>query len=287
MNKLTDEELMDWNRKGKIPGPGETEEDFLRRILRSKPERTKHSLSGEILREPLKKVEELFDIRPDWVNIDASGKGLRFSEAAYCLVKGKDVTVTVRRNFMKKKKYLGLYRRDEVIAHELAHAGRMAFEDSPLEELLAYKTSSGRHRFWGPFFSGTGLFPWIGLSLLNGISFFPEYRKGAILPQYLVIGYFLFLIGRFLRLHRLFHAVVKKFREMGLSEKGAFCVIYRLTYREMLLIGRFSPDQILSYVQEKREKELRWRLLHAAYFSTIEPKASHIWPEGSSSIRPS
>ena len=59
----------------------------------------------------------------------------------------------LRSAFRTQKRYLGMYERTELIAHEMAHIGRMMFEEPEFEEIIAFQSSTNRfRRFFGPLF---------------------------------------------------------------------------------------------------------------------------------------
>ena len=64
--------------------------------------------------------------------------------------------IQLRSRFRTHQRYSGIYERDELIAHELAHVGRMMFEEPVFEELLAYRTAKSPLRRWlGPLISSS------------------------------------------------------------------------------------------------------------------------------------
>lgn len=94
----------------------------------------------------------------------------------------------------------------EVLQHELVHAVRMGFPDSPFEEFLAYATSKVWYRrMLGPMFSSR----WISLSVVVGcglsVLLSPFFQYAMLLPFLpIAIG-----LPRFLRVRRCFLRAVK------------------------------------------------------------------------------
>lgn len=134
-----------WGRRGLIPGPYESEEEFLARVsnLKVEPDQNLWERSHKI-------TSHLFDFSIDWVPLYFSNKKLSFWEGAALWV-SKSPAIQLRENF-KKGSYLG-YKLEEVLAHEAVHAARILFEEPQFEEVLAYRTSKNRLRKWiGPLF---------------------------------------------------------------------------------------------------------------------------------------
>lgn len=84
---------------------------------------------------------------PDWVPVLISPKGLRLWEAG-CTWVEENGSVRIQ---LHPNRRLSL--QPQVLAHEVVHAVRGAFEEPRFEEILAYRTSSNVfRRLLGPFF---------------------------------------------------------------------------------------------------------------------------------------
>ena len=158
---------------GLIAAPGETLEAFSARIDELLRTRARfdlctdgragtESLEGEIgfkvgsvepigsgiIAEAADKTEKLFGFRADWVPafFPARGLGLLWGGCTVITDSGFPVFF-LRRGFRDKPKWF-IYRRDELLAHELCHAVRGCLEDEPYEEHFAYMTSDSAFRRW-------------------------------------------------------------------------------------------------------------------------------------------
>lgn len=167
LNLMDKENLMHFHKLGLIPGPGEEAHSFEERaqfclslktmIDEALLPKDRIDAPDFILQEGIVEVNREFGIAPSWVPLFFSNQGLMPWHGGSALIfqlqeQGPlGAIMQLRKAFYHKTCYLGLYHRSELIAHELVHASRMAFEEPKFEELLAYKTSSGGLSKWlGP-----------------------------------------------------------------------------------------------------------------------------------------
>lgn len=291
-DKLSDDQLVQFNHEGLIPGPGETEAIFYSRAQQCL--RLKDILKKEELlpfeadsERPLEGLEEaemisesLFDIRPRWVPIFFSNYRLALWHGGCAWIfqlqsnGPKLAFLQLRKAFANRKEYLKIYRRDELIAHELAHIGRMAFDENRFEEILAYRTSPSAFRRWlGPLVqSGAELFLFailllaifsLDLYLLineNYVAYFEMIWIKAV-PLVLVF----YALGRLWLRQSLFKGCFVNLKKCLGDELIARHVIYRLTDNEIKKFSKGTVD-IASYAKEQSSRSLRWRVLALAYF---------------------
>lgn len=157
------------NELGLIPGPHETEEEFFKRVsfcLNLPHELAKHAdipfdvqqpANKSILTEAFPSTKVLYGISPHWVPLFLNNYQLApwHGGCAWIFQLSDDSPLAaflqLRSQFKNQSTYWGLYHRNELIAHELSHIGRMAFEEPQFEEILAYRSSHSRWRRWlGP-----------------------------------------------------------------------------------------------------------------------------------------
>jgi len=244
---MTDQELLDFNARGFIPGPKESEEDFLYRLERAK------ALFSE--KEPLPKahwdwaelhLKELFDFQPNSLPAYYSNEKLAPWQGAACWIGEDNVPLLQLRTGFKKGSYLKLYSRGEILAHESAHAARAAFNEPHFEEFFAYATAERRwRRVLGPILQNTWE-PWLLLgSLTSGLI----WDWGWLLSTGLIAIGFTRLIRRHLRLSKAFHQLMGKVKNI----KKARAILFRLTDREI--------EQLSQGKWIEGDQTLRWRLL--------------------------
>jgi hypothetical protein len=142
---MTDEYLKHYN-DGFIPGPIETEEEFLRRVDRVK----------EIIENPSDSITEKslknLKFKP------FKGCALLFTSKKYSPLFASQTLILEMDDetlfpLIKSPSKLSSYfiSAKEILDHELVHARRSLFEEPKFEEILAYRSSSSRtRRFLGP-----------------------------------------------------------------------------------------------------------------------------------------
>lgn len=288
------ERLIHLNQLGIIPGPDENEDDFVKRAeyCLSLKNLLETSLSPQLpfdiekednpllLEEPCQKTKECYDIAPLWIPVFFSNYQLApwHGGCAWIFqINEEDPTgafFQLRQSFRYSQKYLGIYSRNELVAHEISHVGRMMYQDPKFEEILAYQTSSSAFRRWfGPivqssiesmFFIIVLIFIAIlDISLIasGNISLFKTMSWIKLIPCALV----LLALYRLGMRHRNYSVCLKKIKGF-IGEDNARHVLYRLQDREIEDFSVMTPEEIQQYAREHSEKSLRWKLIHAAYF---------------------
>jgi hypothetical protein len=259
---MTDQELLSLNQKGFIPGPDESEHDFLDRV-----QAARHFFAappaefGEMERVPephwdwvRQHLKEIYDFQPDSIIAYYSNRKLApWQGAASWIIPSKPgplCAVQLRTGF-RKGSYLGLYSRDEILAHEAVHAARCSFEESRSEEYFAYFTSNARwRRVLGPILQK----PWEALLFLGAMVL------GAVLGYYLPAAALLVLgFGRLIRQHLRFRKASNTLSLELKDKKKVRAVLFRLTDREIDRLSRGDPIE--------DDQSLRQRAIRLAYFS--------------------
>ncbi len=292
---ISDAELLSYNIRGIIPGPGENEELFKARAafcLRL-PEELSSRIDPQlpfnfdelgspvVLKDSFIRARHIYDSAPDWVPIFFSNYELPLwlGGCAWIFQLNESTPTSailqLRRSFSKNKTYLGIYKREEVVTHEFSHIGRMAFEEPRYEELLAYKSAtSSFRRWWGPLAesaSESGLFAMtlIFLFLLDIFFLSFGYLSAFLNAMWLKLFPIGLLFLGFLRLqrkHRIFCSCLKNLDIALNDEHLANAVIYRLTDEEITNFAKMTPEEIIGYASKNKEDSLRWRLISIAYF---------------------
>ncbi len=291
---LSNQRLLELNHQGLIPGPGETEDAFLLRAdqclhLKEKVfDELRHHIvfSADDLGSPvlMEKAHQtttvLYDIKPTWIPLFFSNYQLMpwHGGCAWIFQTQPDMPkmafFQLRRHFATHECFLGLYQRDDLIAHELAHVGRMAFDEPRYEEILAYQTTPSSFRRWlGPLLqSSHEALIFIGLLFLclivdafALISHKPHALLAAMWWKLLPAAYFIYLFMRLAwRQHR-FTKCRQRLLALTDQERNADAILYRLTDDEINRFSRSSPEDIRTYVREQAANSLRWRVIQMAY----------------------
>jgi len=254
---MTDEELVALNREGFIPGPDEGVHEFLERVREFGRETVK--LGGDPIpdahwqwvRGHLKKV---FDFEPASLPAFYSNRLLApWQGAAAWILNGRLIGIQLRER-MRTGSYLGLYQRDEILAHEAVHAARSAFHESENEEFFAYLTSEAKwRRALGPILRR----PWEAWPFVIGLG------VGIFWPWGWWVAASWFTLGslRLVRQHRILaHATRHILDEIG-DTRTTRAILLRLTDREIRHFAKLG--NIRNYAE--KEPSLRWRLIRLAY----------------------
>ncbi len=281
------ENFLEWNYQGIIPGPEESEEAFVKRALYCQQLRNNFPdmIPGEM--ESLKKEDQafalsqkFFDIKPTWIPLFFSNYQLRFWQGGCAWIfQQSDNSPTsaffqLRRNFRDSKKYLGLYDRDEIIAHELAHVGRMVFQEPKYEELLAYQTAKSSFRRWfGPIIQSSVesmifvllLFFTCAFDLWALFTGDPAVFHLASWFKIFPMAAFLFGLYGLYRKHRTFSQAKQNLNEIIFEETKVNAMLYRMTDKEIDAFSEMDSEAIKTFIHN--QQELRWRLISQVYFN--------------------
>lgn len=294
--QLTDEKLFEWNQQGLIPGPNETEEQFLARaeaclslkstiideLKEAIPFVQEELADVTMVEKAFKTTKPLFDIAPTWIPLFFSNHQLLpwHGGCAWIFQMHSDSAplafFQLRRDFANRDNYLGIYHRDELIAHELAHVGRMTFEEPKYEEFLAYRTStSAFRRWWGPLLSSSyEALILLGLLVVGFVAdlfaLSSSHASALLAAQWwklMPVAYFIYLLTRLFWRRHLFKNCFKSLIQMSKNVDVANAILFRLTDSEIADFSRFEPEHIKIYARDQAKKSLRWRLIFGAYFS--------------------
>lgn len=255
---ISGEELKAFDRKGLIPGPGESAYAFViraRKCLEDLEIKTPFMKAFEFhLQSAFNQLDTMYGVRPEWpdISIDFS---LAFSlKLGYWQERaGSSGQLFLRKELMGGN-YWGYHLR-EVLAHELAHAARCAFPADLLDEYLSYQLSPKWYRrFLGPLLSSPALLP---LSLAAVIVDFLRlsmhfFNQADGIEPFLSKG--LFWIQVALGLWAL-----KRLTQLALFERAKRVLericpghgtwwLFRLTQKEALIVGvlgRWTPFKYL------------------------------------------
>lgn len=282
------ENLTEYNRRGFIPGPQESMEAFKKRVdfcLRLKKDflheiSLPHSINTDPDRAVLKLTEELFGITPDWVPIFFSNWRLApwHGGAAWIFQLKEDspqgAILQLRKGFANRDRYLALYEKNELMAHEMAHVGRMAFDEKKYEELLAYRTSKkGFLRYFGPILQSTlesRLVIYLLATLfLMDLFFLIQGSLTAYLDTQIfkLIPLGLILYGLF-RLKRRQSTLKQAEERLQPLFSHPQTILYRLTDNEIELFAKSTQAEILRYIEQNQT--FRWQVIKANYHRDSE-----------------
>lgn len=265
---IEEKKISRFNKQGIIPGPDESEEHFLKRADMCLNFKEK---MGENLESPKISLKQ-FDVDPNWVPILYSNDKLSLWQGGCTWIvqleenAPQSAFLQLRKSFKKHPNYLFLYNHEEMLKHEFAHVGRLQFEEPKFEEFFAYASSpSSFRRVFGPIIQSSkesfAFFIVLLLIFLSDISLvtlgneqlFFKMMWLKLIPLTMIIAG---CIRLFIR-HRTLNQCLQKVPAP---------VAYRLTDKEIQLFSKWDKAKIMNYIEENKEKSLRWKAIFYAYY---------------------
>jgi hypothetical protein len=281
MTRLSNRELFQANILGLIPGPGESDETFQKRVqynlslvenLKDALPFAERNLAAEELKlKGEKSVEALFDIKPEWIPIYQTNYKLPPWHAACAWIFQIDTNSPIAAFIqMRKKSWIDPV---EAIGHEMCHAARMSFENERFEELFAYQTSkSSLRRFFGPLIEKpfeVNLFV-IFILVMLVLDFFAI--KSPNLHPFILYSKLLIVIPLSFALIRLLtkQFVFKKAKNnLSKISNLPMALLFRMTDFEIKKAAGESPQETVNRILVEEKRSPRGRVL-AHYLSTLE-----------------
>lgn len=287
----------EWNEQGFIPGPDESEaafqeriafcqnlEDHLKSLVGTQlPFKTNDLKSKEILEQALPLTQSLYGIQPRWVPLFFGNYQLApWHGGCAWIFQLNDHTPTsaflqLRANFCNTSNFLGVYQRRELIAHELAHVGRMLYQEPQFEEFFAYQSSPSRWRRWlGPIVQSSkeSFFFILLLSLVIMTDFAllslgPKMAAFTWWTRLFPFAVIALALGRLVYRHHILKLCLKKLKILLLPLQAEH-LLYRLRDQEIKHFSQISPERIEEFIEQATSQSFRWRFLKALFFAKKE-----------------
>jgi hypothetical protein len=285
-----DSELVKWNAEGLIPGPGESREAYQKRVeyclnlkkilleeLKPKDAlQLNQTREGSLLEEATARILPIYGFSASWVPLFFSNDRLMPWQGAATWIfqcEADDPVgafIQMRKSFWSKDRYLGLYDRGELLAHELCHVGRMAFSEPKYEELLAYSISQrSLTKSLGAIVQSaqeSHFFLALLLAIIALDALFLYYGAfqaylDAMWLKLLPLGFIFWGLWRLKKRQKTLQNALEKLSL--LFNENAQAVLYRLTDAEIDLFAKSDPLQIEEYV--RKQDSLRWEAIRLAY----------------------
>lgn len=259
---MTDQDLLALDKIGFIPGPLENEDHFLERISSAKKKFNEGSHIPEAHWDWVREyLDQMFHVKPLYIRAFYSNKGLAPWQGGAAWIEGRALHSIQLREALKKGIFLGLYSREEILAHEAVHAARSGFNENRCEEFFAYMTSEKKwRRVLGPILQR----PWEAWPfLLCNLAgpFFPAGYLGAGL--WAALGFV-----RLIKQHWLLKRAAANILEITQDPRRTRAVLFRLTDEE---IERFSKGEDIGLYSAKQNC-LRWRVIRNYLKGDLWPK---------------
>lgn len=282
---MNSSQMQDYNREGLFPGPSESEEAFIRRAefclnlrknwesleQRDLPFEIDDAATKEILHHTAHKTEELYGIIPTWVPLFFSNYKLApwLGGCAWIFqlteTSPTSAFLQLRSAFKRHPIYLGIYDRNELIAHELSHVGRMMYEEPRFEEFFAYQSSPSTFRRWiGPLFqSSKESFFFVlvlAMVLIANLALHSNVWINIIPVLLILMG----LVRLSIR-HNQMAKAHSKLKQFIHNHHHARHLLYRLTDKEIISFSKWTTEEIKKYINSEANTSFRWRFLISNY----------------------
>lgn len=237
-----------------------------RELFRGAFARADHAISTEILDEAGDLTEKAYAFRVNWVPGFFLSQSLGWLWGGCAAVFDSGLRVfLVRAAFATRRKWL-IYRRDELLAHELCHVARAALNDLTAEEDFAYRLSFSRFRAWmGPCFREPRdailfLAPVAVLLVASLLDAFELARCR--------MGFFWALAGVYPAFLLIRNILARRnFRDAEnvalLFFANAAAALFRCSYREIRQLAAFAgdPSAAAVFIRRRADENLRWRVI--------------------------
>lgn len=234
-------------------------------------------INQEILEESALLTDNAYGFKINWVPGFFLSESLGFLWGG-CAISFHDNRLTlflIRASFAKKIRWL-IYRRDELLSHELCHIARMPLNDNAFEEFFAYRLSpSWFRRYFAPCFHTQAdsiifIIPIFVLLAAQIVDTSEIMRLPMKLFWILAAAFPAFLgIRNHLRRRRIKRAV-KRLKLAGVERP--FAVLFRCTGSEIKEISSLKGDlqaETRLFLRRKKDSDLRWKIIQNRFLDGI------------------
>ncbi len=236
--------------------------------------RSDERIPAEIVEEAGEITSALFDFRITHVPgfFITRGVGLLWGG---CMIGDTELPFSfflIRGAFRDRVRWF-LYRRSELLAHELCHSMRQSLHDVPLEEFFAYRTSpSPFRRYLGNCFirDTDALFFIFPVFILLGAVLVQSFVLPSlpVWPFWILgLAYPAFLLYRNAKARGRVFGAMRKLRKFGVEK--ALSVLFRSTTPEIVELAKLkSKEELATWLKAKQD--LRWRVIKFRFLSDGE-----------------
>ncbi len=228
----------------------------------SAPER----IPPQLFLEVASHCQDLYRFRIDWVpgffiNPKTS---LLFGGCAYYFYPDFFALFIIRRTFRDRDHWL-IYRRQELLAHELCHVARIGLESMDYEETFAYQTAASpfRRLAGGLFRRQRDSFLFLGAALLVLAGQLIRTFWLSNLPTWPLWAVMAAIAGWLGIQHR---TACRRLGDAMTATRAAFgdqarAVLFRCTDQEIRDLARLPHESVLTWVNRQCEQHLRWKII--------------------------
>ncbi|HOG50553.1 MAG TPA: hypothetical protein PKY10_08190 [Lentisphaeria bacterium] len=220
----------------------------------------------ELFLEVANHCQELYSFQIDWVpgffiNPKAS---LLFGGCAYYFYPDFFALFIIRKTFRDRDRWL-IYRRQELLAHELCHVARIGLESMDYEETFAYQTaaSSFRRLAGGLFRRQHDSLMFLGAAMLILAGQLIRTFWLPNLPTWPLWVAMAAVIGWLVTQHR---TACRRLGDAMTSAQTVFgdqtrAVLFRCTDQEIRDLARLPHESVQTWLKRQCEQRLRWKII--------------------------
>jgi hypothetical protein len=228
----------------------------------------KDRIGDEIIQEASAVTEKLYHFSINWVPGFFLSKsiGLLWGGCAIHIPEEYLTVFLIRKNFAARKRWF-IYRREELLAHELCHAARSPLKDFVFEEFFAYQTAPSRIRrylgncFRTQFDALLFVLPVMLLLAAQLVDTFTSFKMPVWIFWIIALACPAFMLLRNQFARNCFY----KARKSLLTIPGAIPepILFRCTRQEIKAIaGKYGDSSgLMDYIQKRTSSELRWKVI--------------------------
>lgn len=232
----------------------------------------KDRIGDEIIREASAVTEKLYHFSINWVPgfFLSKSVGLLWGGCAIHIPEEHLTVFLIRKNFAARKRWF-IYRREELLAHELCHAARSPLKDFVFEEFFAYQTAPSRiRRYLGNCFRTQldallFVLPVMLLLAVQLVDTFTSFRMPVWIFWIIALACPAFMLLR----NQLARNIFYKARKSLLAIPGAIPepILFRCTRQEIKAIAGKHGDAsgLMNYIQARTSAELRWKVISSRF----------------------
>ena len=293
--------------QGVLLGPGESAEEFRERLAALERElseldrqllapegaalfkgvtlRPELAIPAEIMAEAAELNRQAYAFSAAWVPGFFLSKSLGALWGGCAIVFNSGLRVfIIRAAFAKARRWL-IYRRDELLSHELCHAARAQMNDRRFEELFAYRLSFSRfRRRYGDCFQSSAdallfLCPVIALLAV-------QFAQTFFWPATPVWPFWLLAFAYPLRLFLRSSATRKAFGRaraalLPLYGDNVDAVLFRCSRDELEELAAMPHAAVAAWAAARVASELRWKVIDFRFGAKAAPEGLAIPPNTS------
>lgn len=232
-------------------------------------------ISETVMAEAAEITHELYDFTINWVPgfFLSTNLGMLWGGCAISVPEEDFSLFLIRKSFRSMNKWF-IYRRDELLSHELCHIARTPLNDYRFEEHFAYQTAFSRlRRYMGNCFiyrlDALGFIMPVMLLLVVQIMITSAFIQLPIWPFWIIAGLYpawLFVRNQLSR--NIIHRAQRKLVQVCVKPAA---VLFRCSAAEIDQFSVTADDAILELWQNKIAHELRWQVIDYRFNRKRQP----------------